>query len=190
MASPDFSTVGSEILRHHLGEGFVGEADVVEFAVDVEGGHVFLEVEGVGHVSGVEDEVEFEGVGFEPVFRRGDDEFFGAQFFGVGFFAGGVGKGVDFGAEGFGPEDAEVPETAAGEKVLEDVWRRLGGGSAALQGVTYTPRTATFFPGPTFARTRGLQVVIPAHIIGPASFESILSGIWKVKYSCALTWLE
>ena len=132
MASSDFGTVGSEILRHHLGERLVGEADVVEFAVDVEGGHVFLEVEGVGHVCGVEDEVEFEGVGFEPVFLGGDDEFFGAHLFGIGFFAGGVGKGVDFGAEGFGPEDAEVAETAAGEKVLVGIWRRLGGEGVLL----------------------------------------------------------
>ena len=161
----------------------------MEFAVDVEGGHVFLEIEGVGHVCGVEDEVEFEGVGFGPVFLGSDDEFFGAHFFGIGFFAGGVGEGVDFGAESFGPEDAEVAETAAGELVLVGVWRRLGGGSAAVEGVTYTPRTATFFPGPTFARTRGLQVVIPAHIMGPASFDSMLSGMGKVKYSCALTWL-
>ena len=129
MASPNFRTIGSEILRHHFGEGFVGEADVVEFAVDVEGGHVFLEVEGMGHVCSVEDEVEFEGVGFVPVFFGGDDEFFGAHLFGVGFFAGGVGEGIDFGAEGFGPEDAEVAETAAGKKILVGVWRRLGGGS-------------------------------------------------------------
>ena len=129
MASPDFRTIGSEILRHHFGEGFVGEADVVEFAVDVEGGHVFLEVEGVGHVGGVEDEVEFEGVGFVPVLFGGDDEFFGTHLFGIGFFAGGVGEGVDFSAEGFGPEDAEVAETAAGGKVLEGVWRRRGGGN-------------------------------------------------------------
>ena len=125
MASPNFGSVGSEILRHHLGERLVGKSDVVEFAIDVEGGHVFLEVEGVGHVGGIEDEVEFEGVGFGPVFLRGDDEFFGAHLFGIGFFTRGVGKGVDLGAEGLGPEDAEVAETAAGEKVSVGVWRRL-----------------------------------------------------------------
>jgi hypothetical protein len=62
----------------------------------------------VGHVGCVEDEVEFEGPGFGPVFVAGDDEFFGSHFFGVGFFAGAVGEGVDFGAEGFRPEDTEV----------------------------------------------------------------------------------
>ena len=121
MASPDFGPVGSEILRHHLWERLVGKSDVVEFAIDVEGGHVFLEIKGVGHVCGVEDEVEFEGVGFGPVFLGGDDEFFGAHLFGIGFFAGGVGKDVDFGAKGVGPKDAEVAETAAGEKVLVGV---------------------------------------------------------------------
>ena len=121
MASPDFGSVGSEILRHHLGERLVGKSDVVEFAIDVEGGHVFLEIKGVGHVCGVEDEVEFEGVGFGPVFLGGDDEFFGAHLFGIGFFAGGVGKDVDLGAEGVGPKDAEVAETAAGERVLVGV---------------------------------------------------------------------
>lgn len=121
MASPDLGSVGSEILRHHLGERLVGKTDVVEFAIDVEGGHVFLEVEGVGHVCGIEDEVEFEGPGFGPVFLGGDDEFFGAHLFGIGFFAGGVGKGVDLSAEGFGPEDAEVAKTAAGNKALVGV---------------------------------------------------------------------
>ena len=138
----------------------------------------------MGHVGGVEDEVEFEGVGFGPVFFGGDDKVFGAHLFGVGFFAGGVGHGGDFGAESLGPHDAEVAESAAGGG---DISRCLEGDRR--KGVAYTPRTATFFPGPTFARTRGLQVVIPAHIIGPASFDSMLSGILKVKYSCALTWL-
>ena len=118
MASPDFGPVGSEILRHHPGERLVGKSDVVEFAIDVECGHVFLEVEGVRHVCGIEDEVKFEGVGFGPVFLRGNDEFLGAHLFGIGFFAGGVGKDVDLGAEGIGPKDAEVAETAAGKKVL------------------------------------------------------------------------
>ena len=149
MASADFGAVGSEILRHHLGEGFVGKADVVEFAVDVEGGHVFLEVEGVGHVCGVEDEVEFEGVGFGPVFFGGDDEFFGAHLFGIGFFAGGVGKGVDFGAEGLGPEDTEMAETAAGEKVLVGVLGKAGGRECCCsRGLTLRERRPSFLGPP------------------------------------------
>ena len=71
----------------------------------------------MGHVGGVEDEVEFEGVGFGPVFFGSEDEFFGAHFFGVGFFIGGVGEGVDFGAESGGPEDAKVAESAAVEEI-------------------------------------------------------------------------
>ncbi len=115
MASSYFASVGSEILRHHSRQGLVGKSDVVEFAIDVQGGHVFLDIEGVGHVCGVENEVEFEGVGLGPVFLRGDDEFFGAHFFGVGFFVGGVGEGVDFGAKGRGPEDSEVAKTTPGK---------------------------------------------------------------------------
>ena len=118
MASAYFGSVGSEILRHHLRERLVREADVVEFTIDVEGGHVFLEVESMGHVCGIEDEVEFEGPGFGPVFLGGDDKFFGAHLFSIGFFAGGVGKDVDLSAEGFGPEDAEVAKTAAGEVLV------------------------------------------------------------------------
>lgn len=184
MTASHFGTIRREILRHHLRQGLVWQTDVVEFAIDVERGHVFLDVEGVRHVSGVENEVKFEGPGFRPVFFAGDDEFFGAHGESVVLFAGAVGKSVDFSAEGFGPEDAEVAEAAAG-RICEppfcikgEKWRN------------YTPKIATFFPGPVFARTRGLQTVMPAHIMGPASVEEMLSGILKVKYSWALIWLE
>ena len=123
----------------------------MEFAVDVEGGHVFLDVEGVGHVGGVEDEVEFEGVLFGPVLFARDDEFLRAHLQRVVLLPGAVGESVDLGAEGFGPEDTEMTESTAGkdqsekEKEMAIGFRR-----------TYTPRIATFFPGPIFARTRGL----------------------------------
>ena len=52
----------------------------MEFPVDVERGDVFLDVEGVCHVRGVEDEIKGEGPGFGPVFFRRDDELFGAHF--------------------------------------------------------------------------------------------------------------
>ena len=108
MTTPHLAAISAEILRHHGGQGLVGEADVVEFAVDVDGGEVLLDVEGVGHVGGVEDEVEGEGVGFGPFLGVVGDEFFGAEFEGVGFFVRGVGYYGDFGAEGGGPEDGEV----------------------------------------------------------------------------------
>lgn len=115
MTASHLGTIGREILRHHLRQGLVWQTDVVEFAIDVERGHVFLDVEGVRHVGGVEDEIEFESPGFRPVFFTCDDEFFGAHGESVVPFAGAVGEGVDFGAEGFGPEDTEVAETSARE---------------------------------------------------------------------------
>ena len=76
-------------------------------------GHVVGKVECVGHVGGVEDEVEGEGVGFEPVFVSGADELLGAELEGVVFFIRGVGDGVDFCAESLGPEEAEMAQAAA-----------------------------------------------------------------------------
>lgn len=113
MTPTHLRSIRRKILRHHRRQGFIRQTNVVEVAVHIESGHVFLDVEFVRHVGGIEDEVEFEGVGFGPVFSRGDDEFAGAHFKGVVFFGGGVREGVDFGAEGFGPEDAEVAEAAA-----------------------------------------------------------------------------
>ena len=116
MAAPNLTTIGSEILRHDLRQRFVGKSHVVEFAVDGEHGHHVGEIEGVGHVGGVEDEVEGESPGFVPVFVGGGDIFLGAEGEGVGFFGGRVGNGVDFGAEGGGEHDGEVAETAAGRR--------------------------------------------------------------------------
>ncbi len=84
----------------------------MELAIDVEGGHVLLDVEGVGHIGGVEDEVEFECPVFGPVFLGGDDEFLCTHLLGILFFVGGVREGVDFGSECLGPEDTKVTETA------------------------------------------------------------------------------
>ena len=84
----------------------------MEGSVDGERGHIFLQVELVRHVGTVEDEVEGKGPGFGPVFGASVDEFFGAKGFGIFFFGGGVGEGIDFGAQGGGPEDAKVAETA------------------------------------------------------------------------------
>ena len=62
-------------------------------------------------------------------------------------------------------------------------------GVEIVKKATYIPRMAIFLPGPAFARTRGLKVVRPAHIIGAAISVEMLSGIGKVKYSCARIWL-
>lgn len=150
VAATDSGAVGRKVLRHHLRQGFVGEADVVEGAVDGEGAHVVGQVEFVRHVGGVEDEVEGEGPFFGPVLVGGADELFGAQFERVVFFAGRVRESVGFGAEGVGPEEAEVPEAAAGGGIS----KRPGEGSDS--GWAYIPSMATFLPGPVCARTRGL----------------------------------
>lgn len=100
--------VGAEVLGHELGEGLVGEADVVEDAVDGEGGHVLFDVEGVGHVGRVEDHVEGEGPVLVPVLVLRGDEVLRSELLGVGFLVGGVRDGVDVAAEGGGPEEPEV----------------------------------------------------------------------------------
>lgn len=62
----------------------------------------------MGHVGCVEDEIKGEGPCLGPVFIGGADEFFGAEGEGVVLFRRAVGDGVGFGAEGGGPEEAEV----------------------------------------------------------------------------------
>lgn len=115
MASANTAPVGGKVLRLQRGQGLVGEADVVEGAVDGEGGDVVFQGEGVRHVGGVEDEVEGEGPWFGPVGVGGGDKFFGAEGEGVGLLRRAVGDGVGFGAEGAGPQEAEVAEAAAWE---------------------------------------------------------------------------
>ena len=98
MAAAHLGSVGREILRLHRRQWLIGQTDVVELAVDVEGGHVLLDVELVGHVGGVEDEVEGVGPGLRPVLVSRRDEFLGAELQGVVLLSGAVREGVDFGA--------------------------------------------------------------------------------------------
>ena len=87
----------------------------MELAVDIERRHVFLNVEGMGHVGGIEDEVEFEGPRLGPVLLACEDEFFGTHLLGIRFFVRAVREGVDFSAESTGPQDTEMAEsTTAG----------------------------------------------------------------------------
>lgn len=62
----------------------------MEGAIDGEGGHVFNQVECVGHVGGVENKVKRKSPGFGPVFVLSADEFFGSKGEGVVTFGGGV----------------------------------------------------------------------------------------------------
>lgn len=115
MAGAHLAAVDGEILGHDLGQRLIRQSDVMEFAIHVQGGHVILDVEGVGHVGGVENVVEGEGPVLVPVLGLGGDELLGAEFERVGFLARRVRDGVDLGAEGGGPEDGEVAESAAGK---------------------------------------------------------------------------
>ena len=99
---------------------------MVEGAVDAADGEEGWDVEFVGGVGGVEDEVEGELPLFGPVFRGGGDEVFGAEFESVVFFRGGVRDDVDFGAEGFGPKDSEVAEAAEADDGDLFTWSNFG----------------------------------------------------------------
>lgn len=81
--------VGHELLCHDV-DSLVGQTDLVELAVDLQDGEVVVELELVGHVGGVEDEVEGECEGLGPVFLGGGDEVFGAELEGVVLLVGGV----------------------------------------------------------------------------------------------------
>ena len=72
----------------------------MEFATDVEGGHVFLNIELVSHVGRVEDEVEGEGPGLGPILVLRTYEFLSAELQGVVFLIGAVRKSEDLSTEG------------------------------------------------------------------------------------------
>jgi len=90
VAASHLGSIGSEVLSHHGGKWLVWQTNVVELAIDVQRGHVLLDVEGVGHVCGVEDEIKFESILLGPVLLACNDEFFGAQLQGIVFLVRGV----------------------------------------------------------------------------------------------------
>lgn len=111
-----------------------------------------------------------------PVLDGGIDELFGTELESVGLLVGRMRDGIGFSAEGGRPEESEVAKTAAERiSVSNSYVRRIE--------ATYIPRMAIFFPGPALARTKGDQVVSPAHIMGAASSLVMFEGIGKVKYS-------
>lgn len=75
MASSHLGAIWREILRHHRWQWLLWQTNVVELAVDIESGHVFLDLELVSHVSGIEDEVEGKGPGLCPVLVFCTNEF-------------------------------------------------------------------------------------------------------------------
>lgn len=71
----------------------------MEGAVDNKCGHIFGQIECMGHVGGVEDEVKGKSPGLGPLFVLGADELLGAEGEGVVAFGGCVRDCIGFGAE-------------------------------------------------------------------------------------------
>lgn len=83
----------------------------MEGSIDSQGGHIFLEVEGVRHVGSIQNEIECECPGFGPIFAFGTNELFSAKSERVFFFVGTMRECVSFSTEGRGPEESKVTET-------------------------------------------------------------------------------
>lgn len=107
------AAVGSEDLGLDLGERVVGKADHVEGAVDFEGAEVVGQVELVGGIGSVDDEVEGKLPGLGPVLLLGDNEVFGTKLESILLLVGTVGDGVDLSSESLCEKDTEVAKTAA-----------------------------------------------------------------------------
>jgi hypothetical protein len=106
----DVAAVGCEVLSHELGKGLVTEADVVELAHDLEGREVCWQVELVGGICAVEDEVELEGVLLLPVLLAGDGELLGAHLQSILLLSRAVGEHVDLSAKSDSPKYGVVTE--------------------------------------------------------------------------------
>ena len=120
------------------GDGLVGQADEAEDAVEAQEAKVGVDV--VGRGDAVEDEVEAAGVASHGAGVFADNDFVGAEFFGVGDFALGGGELDDVRAEGVGELEAHVAEAAKADDadflVGADVpvaERRVGGDAGAEQ---------------------------------------------------------
>ena len=112
MAGRELGTVGEEVERLQFGKRLLGDANHVELAVGLEGAHVGGEVELVGHVGAVEDEVKLELVLVGPAVLGRDDDLLGAQALRVVDLVGRVREGVRLGAEGLAPLQAQMAQTA------------------------------------------------------------------------------
>ena len=124
MASSHLGAIGGEILRHHRRQWLIWQADVVEFTVDVQRGHVLLDVELVSHVGAVEDEVEGVGPRFRPVLVSCTNEFLGAELEGVILLSGAVRERVDLGPKRRCPEQCEMTQSTSEKNVSR--WGKAG----------------------------------------------------------------
>jgi hypothetical protein len=112
VAGADAGAVGHELLGLELLDWLVGQADLVEAAVDLEDGKVVVEVERVRHVGRVEDKVELEGQGLGPPLVPGADKVLGAQLEGVVLLVRRVRDDGRLGAERGGPHDGKMAQSA------------------------------------------------------------------------------
>jgi len=107
------ASVRSERLSHHRGQRLVGETDHVEGTVDLQGGEVVGEIELVGSVGAVEDDVELELPGLGPVLLVAEDEVLSTELQCVVLLVRGVRDDICLRTERIGPENTEVAETSA-----------------------------------------------------------------------------
>lgn len=111
VVSTHVATVGGELLDHEVLDGVVGKTAVVEGTVDLEDGEVGREVEVLGHVGGVDDEVELELVGLVPVLLLCADEVLSTELQGILLLVSRVRDDGDISTESRSPKNGEVTET-------------------------------------------------------------------------------
>lgn len=125
-------------------------------------------------VGRVQNEIKGKGPRLGPVVVFGANKPLSPKSECVVLLGGTMRDGVGFCPKGGRPKEAEVAKAATLEK--ETVLAELRCNKTKCRNA-HIPTTATFFPGPIFARTRGLHEVIPAHSIGAANSLEMLSGI-------------
>lgn len=99
---------GHELLSLHGREGLIGQTNVVEPSHNLHCAHVGVEVEFVGHVSSVDDEVEGESVRLLPVLLSGADEVVSTKSESIILLVRRVRNGVDLSTESISPEKGKV----------------------------------------------------------------------------------
>jgi hypothetical protein len=88
MRSTHVASIRRECLGIDRGQVLVWEADHVELAVDLESAEVIGQVELVGRIGAVEDEVEGEFPVVRPTLFVCEDEVFGSELHGIVFLVG------------------------------------------------------------------------------------------------------